>query len=209
METFQSTVTFLLVMRAATTSQKFNICCVALSRKKMYMWGDFQAALFKRNNHWLPPEMRSEPVRNERRNSILMTCHYPNMASATDWLKQISLAKRPRSESATSSVWNFCSRPSEVILQLFFWATTAKIWAGVALNSFLYLQFIWPYLVRLAVKGGGIVSSLSFVLRDLMDLVALSTVLGDASFLCIVKRYTYVTTCQFMCNNITLPFQLT
>ena len=48
--------------------------------------------------------------------------------------------------------------------------------------------------MRLVVDGGGIVTSLSFVLRDLVDLVALSTVLGDASFLCIVKRYT--------CNNL-------
>ena len=48
-------------------------------------------------------------------------------------------------------------------------------------------QFIWPYLVRLVVDGGGIVTSLSFVLRDLVDLVALSTVLGDASFRCIVE----------------------
>lgn len=38
-------------------------------------------------------------------------------------------------------------------------------------------------LVRLEVDGGGIVTSMSFVLRDLVDLVALSTVLGDASFL--------------------------
>lgn len=43
--------------------------------------------------------------------------------------------------------------------------------------------------MRLVVDGGGIVTSLSFVLRDLVDLVALSTVLGDASFLCIVTRY--------------------
>ena len=63
--------------------------------------------------------------------------------------------------------------------------------------------------MRLEVDGGGIVTSLSFVLRDLVDLVALSTVLGDASFLCIVKRYTYETTCQFMWNNITILLQLT
>ena len=28
--------------------------------------------------------------------------HYPNMGSATDWLKQIAFATRPRTESATS-----------------------------------------------------------------------------------------------------------
>lgn len=41
--------------------------------------------------------------------------------------------------------------------------------------------------MRLVVDGGGIVTSPSFVLRDLVDLVALSTVLGDASFRCIVE----------------------
>ena len=30
-------------------------------------------------------------LRNERRNSILMTRHYPDLSSASDWLKQISL----------------------------------------------------------------------------------------------------------------------
>ena len=31
-------------------------------------------------------------VKNERRNSILMTCHQPDLGSASDWLQQISLA---------------------------------------------------------------------------------------------------------------------
>ena len=34
-------------------------------------------------------------LRNERRNSILMTRHYPDMSSASDWLNQISHAARP------------------------------------------------------------------------------------------------------------------
>ena len=34
-------------------------------------------------------------LRNERRNSISITCHYLNLGSASDWLKQISLAARP------------------------------------------------------------------------------------------------------------------
>ena len=33
-------------------------------------------------------------LRIRRRNSILMTCHYPHLGSASDWLKQISLAER-------------------------------------------------------------------------------------------------------------------
>ena len=35
---------------------------------------------------------------NERRNSTLMTCHYPDLDSASDWLKQISHAAWSRSE---------------------------------------------------------------------------------------------------------------
>ena len=34
-------------------------------------------------------------LRNERRNSILMTCHYLDLGSASDWLKQIFLAAWP------------------------------------------------------------------------------------------------------------------
>ena len=34
-------------------------------------------------------------LRNERRNSILMTRHYPDLGSASDWFNQISLAARP------------------------------------------------------------------------------------------------------------------
>jgi len=32
---------------------------------------------------------------NERRNSILMTCQYPDLGSASDWLKRYSLAFQP------------------------------------------------------------------------------------------------------------------
>ena len=34
-------------------------------------------------------------LRNERRNSILMTRHYPDLVNASYWLNQISLATRP------------------------------------------------------------------------------------------------------------------
>jgi len=39
-----------------------------------------------------PPQNSS---RNEPRNSILMTCHYPDQGSAFDWLMQISYVARP------------------------------------------------------------------------------------------------------------------
>ena len=34
-------------------------------------------------------------LKNERRNSVLMTCHYRNLGSASNWLKHISLTARP------------------------------------------------------------------------------------------------------------------
>ena len=40
----------------------------------------------------LPRKMTSK---HRRRNSILMTCHYPDLGSNSDWLKQISDAERP------------------------------------------------------------------------------------------------------------------
>ena len=40
---------------------------------------------------------------NERRNSILMMCHYPDLGSASDWLNQISHAARPI--RSTTQIW--------------------------------------------------------------------------------------------------------
>ena len=40
-----------------------------------------------RCHRWFPREMTSES-RNERRNSILMTYHYPDLGTASDWMKQ-------------------------------------------------------------------------------------------------------------------------
>jgi len=42
-------------------------------------------------------------LRNERRNSILMTHHYPDLTSACDWLNQISHAARPI--KSTTQIW--------------------------------------------------------------------------------------------------------
>ena len=41
--------------------------------------------------------------RSERLNSILMTWHYRELGSASDWLKQISLAARPI--RSTTKIW--------------------------------------------------------------------------------------------------------
>ena len=70
-------------------------------------------------------------LRNERRNSILMTRHYPDLGSASDWLNQISHA---------ASVWNFCARFSDVI------------WRGKPVvaspNVGCFLRFIGPPICR-------------------------------------------------------------
>ena len=42
-------------------------------------------------------------LRNDRRNSILMTCHYPDLGGAFDWLKQISLTPQPI--RSTTQIW--------------------------------------------------------------------------------------------------------
>ena len=42
--------------------------------------------------HGFPAKRR---LRNKRRNSILMTCHYPDVGSASDCLREISLTTRP------------------------------------------------------------------------------------------------------------------
>ena len=62
-------------------------------------------------------------LRNECRNSMLITRHYPDLGSAYDWLKQHFLAGNllealPRTGSwSTSSVWNFYPHSSHMILQ--------------------------------------------------------------------------------------------
>ena len=42
-------------------------------------------------------------LRNEHRNSILMTRHYPDLGSASDWLNQISQVARPI--RSTTQIW--------------------------------------------------------------------------------------------------------
>ena len=58
--------------------------------------------------HWVLPLLRGFPaklrLRNERRKTILMTPHYRDLGSASNW-----------SGSYTSSVWNFYARFSDVI----------------------------------------------------------------------------------------------
>ena len=48
-------------------------------------------------------------LRNERRNSILTTRHYPDLSSASDRRKQISYAARPIRSTTQISKWCFIS----------------------------------------------------------------------------------------------------
>ena len=62
-------------------------------------------------------------LRNERRNSIWITRHYPDLGSSSDWLNQISHAAWPI--RCTTQTWveihhqygNFCAHFSDIILQ--------------------------------------------------------------------------------------------
>ena len=64
------------------------LCCsylpLMLSLRKQPTFGDATTGF--------PAKWR---LRNERRNSILMTRHYPDLGSTSDWLNQISYAARP------------------------------------------------------------------------------------------------------------------
>ena len=53
-------------------------------------------------------------LRNEWRYSMLMTCQYPDLGTAFDWIKQI-FNQSEASGWCTSSVWNFCACFSDVI----------------------------------------------------------------------------------------------
>ena len=65
--------------------------------------------------------------RKEDRNSILMTRHYPNPGSTSDWLKQFpkwhdqseatNQKHHPDLVSEASSVWNFCTHFSDIIFE--------------------------------------------------------------------------------------------
>ena len=67
-----------------------RLCYVSLKRQQTF--GDATTGF--------PAKWR---LRNERRNSILMTCHYPDLGSASDWLNQISHAARPI--RSTTQIW--------------------------------------------------------------------------------------------------------
>ena len=50
-------------------------------------------------------------LRDERGNSILMTCHYPDLGSASDWLKQISPPRHDYCVISMEFLRSFLRRP--------------------------------------------------------------------------------------------------
>ena len=54
-------------------------------------------------------------LRNSRRNSILMTRHYPDLGSASDWSCRVGNLFQPITSTTQIWVWNFCARFSDVI----------------------------------------------------------------------------------------------
>jgi len=78
---------------------------------------------------------------NERRNSILMTRHYPDLGSASDWLKREEISATNQKHyldlgSDAASVWNFCARYSDVVLQgLKWWPRKRRLFSQATTES--------------------------------------------------------------------------
>ena len=94
-------------LRKVSSHGRINIC----------YHSEILTNLFAFEKYWTKPSLRKQltfgdattgfpakwRLRNERRNSILMTCHYPDLGSASDWLNQISHAARPI--RSTTQIW--------------------------------------------------------------------------------------------------------
>ena len=69
-----------------------------------------KSAHIARCHHWFPPEWR---LWNERRNSILMTCHYPDLGSAFDWSSRVGNLLQPI--RSTTQIWVVTRHQSEFL----------------------------------------------------------------------------------------------
>ena len=71
------------------------------------------------SKHFVTPALVSPQkcLRNKCRNSILMTQHYPDLGSASNWMKQIFNQSKNYPDLGRDSNWNFCTRFSDVILR--------------------------------------------------------------------------------------------
>ena len=83
-------------------------------------------------------------LRNERRNSILMTHHYPDLTSACDWLNQISHAAWPI--KSTTQIWvKWCIISVEFLPSFLRCHLAGKpVVASPNVGRFLRLLFVQP-----------------------------------------------------------------
>ena len=68
---------------------------------------------------------------NERRNSILMTCHHPDLGSPSDWLKILSFFSfyvRPLGEVDLSSLTKSLTKSVAGYFEKFTFSLSAEIW---------------------------------------------------------------------------------
>ena len=74
-------------------------------------------------------------LRNKRENSILMTCRFPNLVNASDWLCRVGNFLPPiRSTIQIWVVWNFYACSSEVISRWNHWwcLGMSAVFSGIA-----------------------------------------------------------------------------
>lgn len=96
-----------------------SLVCIALQKR-------FQNHLRPENTQiFLAPTTfpRKWRLRNECRNSLLTTCHYPDLGSSA-WLKQILLAPRPIRN--TSEIWEVTRHQYEILRSFL----DVVLWAG-------------------------------------------------------------------------------
>ena len=98
-------------------------------------------------------------LRNKRRNSILITHHYPDLGSASDWSRRMGNLIQPiRSTTqvwvVTSSVWNFCAHFSDAIWQGNQWwlCQMLAVFSGYPSPSHLFLCTSGMWLLMISTK---------------------------------------------------------
>ena len=73
----------------------------------------FGSVVWESSRHFATPHPAEKMSEEQAQNSLLMTCRYPELGSASDWLKPF--LNQPVLGSDTSSVWNFCACLSDII----------------------------------------------------------------------------------------------
>ena len=79
-----------------------------------YNWGSWNLLAWKKGRHFVMPPLVSPQikkdvlVRKKRRDDVLMTCHYLDLGSASDWLKQIFLSVITEAYASCYHQWLLC-----------------------------------------------------------------------------------------------------